>query len=285
MSSMGLTLCPLMGHIFCSSLQLSLHPHKTLPSVLFTFVWLLLEPPGTRLVYPDSREPVVIRKCKSDDISFLVSLVYNMLLIIICTVYAVKTRKIPENFNESKFIGFSMYTTCIIWLAFVPIYFGTLHSFRLTTTVALLLAGLSARTLTDEAIYNIRSLSSGRCKYFCPGESFQTIASGHLSPFHAEDKSGVTTTELCRNQSSLWSGQRAGQHSEGWTTLRGLDNTQRAGQHSEGWTTLRELDNTQRVGQHSESWTTLRELDNTQRAGQHSEGWTTLADWSLGSTL
>ncbi|KAK0052387.1 hypothetical protein Bpfe_018217, partial [Biomphalaria pfeifferi] len=67
----------------------------------------------------------------------------------------------------------------------------------------LILAGLSARTLTDEAIYNIRSLSSGRCKYFCPGESFQTIASGHLSPVHAEDKSGVTKTELCRTQSSL----------------------------------------------------------------------------------
>ncbi|GFR94282.1 metabotropic glutamate receptor [Elysia marginata] len=99
--------------------------------VLFTFVWLVLEPPGTKLSYPDSREPMVILKCSSDDISFLVSLIYNMLLIIVCTVYAVKTRKIPENFNESKFIGFSMYTTCIIWLAFVPIYFGTLNSFKI----------------------------------------------------------------------------------------------------------------------------------------------------------
>ncbi|PVD24296.1 hypothetical protein C0Q70_14767 [Pomacea canaliculata] len=98
--------------------------------VLFTSVWLLVEHPGTRLHHPDSREPVIILKCSSDDISFLVSLVYNILLIIICTVYAVKTRKIPENFNESKFIGFAMYTTCIIWLAFVPIYFGTLNSFK-----------------------------------------------------------------------------------------------------------------------------------------------------------
>lgn len=100
--------------------------------VLFTSIWLLVEPPGTRLHYPDSREPIVILKCQSDDISFLVSLVYNILLIIICTVYAVKTRKIPENFNESKFIGFAMYTTCIIWLAFVPIYFGTLNSFKVS---------------------------------------------------------------------------------------------------------------------------------------------------------
>lgn len=33
-------------------------------------------------------------------------------------------RNLPENFNEAKFIGFTMYTTCIIWLAFLAIYFG-----------------------------------------------------------------------------------------------------------------------------------------------------------------
>ena len=38
--------------------------------------------------------------------------------------------QVPENFNEAKFIGFTMYTTCIIWLAFVPIYFGTGNSFE-----------------------------------------------------------------------------------------------------------------------------------------------------------
>ncbi len=47
---------------------------------------------------------------------------------VVCTVYAVLTRKIPEAFNESKYIGFTMYTTCIIWLAFVPIYFTSSQS-------------------------------------------------------------------------------------------------------------------------------------------------------------
>ena len=51
-----------------------------------------------------------------------------MVLITVCTFYAIKTRKVPENFNEAKFIGFTMYTTCIIWLAFVPLYFGTANS-------------------------------------------------------------------------------------------------------------------------------------------------------------
>ena len=76
----------------------------------------------------------VILKCSVNDSSFLISQVYNGVLICVCTYYAIKTRKVPENFNEAKFIGFTMYTTCVIWLAFVPIYFGTGNSFEVRVT-------------------------------------------------------------------------------------------------------------------------------------------------------
>jgi hypothetical protein len=76
-----------------------------------------------------------------------------MLLIAVCTIYAVKTRKVPENFNEAKFIGertnsinsnvtnsgFTMYTTCIIWLAFIPLYFGTGNSYEVSRAFTSLL--------------------------------------------------------------------------------------------------------------------------------------------------
>jgi metabotropic X receptor len=57
----------------------------------------------------------------------MIGLAYPILLVIVCTAYAIITRKIPEAFNESKHIGFTMYTTCIIWLAFVVIYLTTAH--------------------------------------------------------------------------------------------------------------------------------------------------------------
>lgn len=44
-----------------------------------------------------------------------------------CTLYAFKTRNVPENFNEAKFIGFTMYTTLVIWIAFVVIYLSSEH--------------------------------------------------------------------------------------------------------------------------------------------------------------
>ncbi|XP_071522284.1 metabotropic glutamate receptor 6-like [Panulirus ornatus] len=65
-------------------------------------------------------------------------------LIVVCTVYAVLTRKIPEAFNESKHIGFTMYTTCIIWLAFVPIYFSTANNVELRITTISVTISLSA---------------------------------------------------------------------------------------------------------------------------------------------
>lgn len=113
--------------------------------VIGTGVWFVLEPPGTRQWFPDpSRKSDVILKCRVKDASFLVSLVYNMFLITTCTVYAVKTRKIPENFNESKFIGFTMYTTCIIWLAFVPLFFGTGSNYEIQITTLCVSISLSA---------------------------------------------------------------------------------------------------------------------------------------------
>ncbi|RWS25535.1 metabotropic glutamate receptor-like protein [Leptotrombidium deliense] len=105
--------------------------------VVGTVIWFLVEPPGIRVYVPEEKRNEAILKCMVKDSSFLVSLVYNMLLITTCTIYAVKTRKIPENFNESKFIGFTMYTTCIIWLAFVPIYFGTGNSFEVRISIPL----------------------------------------------------------------------------------------------------------------------------------------------------
>ncbi|XP_005881995.2 PREDICTED: LOW QUALITY PROTEIN: metabotropic glutamate receptor 2 [Myotis brandtii] len=72
-------------------------------------------------------------RCNHRDASMLGSLAYNVLLIALCTLYAFKTRKCPENFNEAKFIGFTMYTTCIIWLAFLPIFYVTSSDYRTQT--------------------------------------------------------------------------------------------------------------------------------------------------------
>lgn len=91
-------------------------------------VWLVIERPAVHEIYPDTLTAVLT--CRVSTFSLIMSLIYNMILIILCTWYAFKTRKIPENFNEAKYIGFTMYSTCIVWLAFLPIYFGTNNDYK-----------------------------------------------------------------------------------------------------------------------------------------------------------
>uniref|UniRef100_A0A183ISG7 G_PROTEIN_RECEP_F3_4 domain-containing protein n=1 Tax=Soboliphyme baturini TaxID=241478 RepID=A0A183ISG7_9BILA len=99
--------------------------------LLTACVWMIVEPPKTSLVFPNRF--TAVQSCNGGPLLFPVSMVYNMLLIVMCTIYAFKTRKIPENFNETKHIGFTMYATCIIWLAFIPIYFGTNDNYKIQT--------------------------------------------------------------------------------------------------------------------------------------------------------
>lgn len=93
-----------------------------------TIGWLVYEIPDVKEIHPQPLTAVLT--CKVSTFSLIMSLVYNMVLILLCTLYAFKTRKIPENFNEAKYIGFTMYSTCIVWLAFLPIYFGTNNDYK-----------------------------------------------------------------------------------------------------------------------------------------------------------
>ncbi|CAL4121485.1 unnamed protein product, partial [Meganyctiphanes norvegica] len=86
---------------------------------------LILEPPKEINSYPATRKVVLV--CNTTPLGIIAPMGWDFILIAACTVYAVKTRNVPENFNEAKFIGFSMYTTCVIWVAWVPIYFGSDH--------------------------------------------------------------------------------------------------------------------------------------------------------------
>lgn len=88
-------------------------------------LWIFISPPSIKFkseVKHHQRRLILV--CQTDNEYIAGSLIYNMVLVIYCTLYAIKTRRIPENFNEAKHIGFAMYSICIIWLAFVPIFFG-----------------------------------------------------------------------------------------------------------------------------------------------------------------
>lgn len=137
------TITPLLHHLLISNhlLPRFISPASQLVitfslisvQLLGVFVWFAVDPPHTVVDYGEQRtqDPMAARgvlKCDISDLSLICSLGYSILLMVTCTVYAIKTRSVPETFNEAKPIGFTMYTTCIIWLAFIPIFFGTSQS-------------------------------------------------------------------------------------------------------------------------------------------------------------
>ena len=110
---------------------------------LIGILWLLLSPPKAGHYHP-TREDNQLVCLSAVGLSYMIGFTYPIMLIVICTIYAILTRKIPEAFNESKYIGFTMYTTCIIWLAFVPIYFSTANNIEIRLATMCFSISLSA---------------------------------------------------------------------------------------------------------------------------------------------
>ncbi|XP_046729129.1 glutamate receptor, metabotropic 8a isoform X2 [Silurus meridionalis] len=176
------------------------------------FVWFAIDPPHTVVDYGEQRtaDPDRARgvlKCDISDLSLICSLGYSILLMVTCTVYAIKTRGVPETFNEAKPIGFTMYTTCIIWLAFIPIFFGTAQSaermYIQTTTLTISLslsASVSLGMLYMPKVYII--ILHPEQNVPKRKRSFKAIVtaatmSGKLTQKGGERPNGEVKTELC----------------------------------------------------------------------------------------
>lgn len=94
-----------------------------LMSCAIAAVWLLIAPPEA-VTKTEEKNVKVVRVCEHIlNPGILVSWVWIFLLIIGCTYYGFRTRKIPENFRETMFISFAAYAEIIIWLAFIPFGF------------------------------------------------------------------------------------------------------------------------------------------------------------------
>ena len=114
--------------------------------VLITIVWLVVEQPNTVFLYNDFTTQLL---CSENPyIGLSVTLAYNLLLLVVTTYFAFRTRKVPQNFNEAKFINLTVYTLCVLWLAFIPAYFVTTALQTSFHTGSLVMAIILSATVT-----------------------------------------------------------------------------------------------------------------------------------------
>ncbi|XP_074646592.1 metabotropic glutamate receptor-like [Tubulanus polymorphus] len=104
--------------------------------VAISLTTLIISPPSAMLNMPVSTEKFVELLCDMPIDSLVAPMAFNILLTIVCLVYGFKTRKLPDNFNESWYIFLSVCSTLFLWLVFVPSYFTAFHAFHKTVVLA-----------------------------------------------------------------------------------------------------------------------------------------------------